>query len=64
MLNTIFSVYIAMTIYYTIQNIKESIKNKTVEEDLERKWKDLKTNAMFQELNLLRKKFHKKDGNR
>jgi len=61
MLNTIFSVYIAMTIYYTIQNIKLSIKNKTIEEDLERKWKDLKTNAMFQELNLLRKKFHKKD---
>lgn len=58
-MQTIFTVYIAMTIYYTIQNIKQSIKNKTIDEDLERKWKQLNDNLYYVKMTILRKEYNK-----
>lgn len=62
MLSTITSVYIGITIYYTIQKIKTSFKNKTVEEDLEHNWKKLKENLYYIKCDLLRKEYKKKKG--
>jgi hypothetical protein len=60
MLNIIFSVYIAMSIYYTIQNIKESIKQKTIDDDINRKWDELNDHLYYIKCTILRKEYAQK----
>lgn len=55
MLNVIISVIIGLSIYNTIENIKTSIKNKTIEQDVELKWKKFKEDLYYVKITILRK---------
>ncbi len=64
MLNTIIAAYIGVQIYYTFKSIKQSFINKTVDEDINHKWEQLKQTCYYIKCDLLRKEHRKNDGSK
>lgn len=63
MLSTIISVIIGVSLYNTIESIKNSIRNKSLDRDIEIKWEKFKKDLYYVKTNILRKEYNrKKDG--
>lgn len=60
MFTTICSVIIAMSIYNFIEKIKLSIKNKTIDDDINRKIKEFNDSYFWTRMKDLKNKYNKK----
>jgi hypothetical protein len=45
MLETIFACYLGCSIYYFVKDIKKRIKEKTIENDIDKRWLQLKNDC-------------------
>ena len=60
MWSTVLAVYVGMSIYFGVERLLKAIKNKTIEDDIDRHWEIMKRECVWFKMEYLRKKNRKK----